>query len=149
VLPGGAGGGAEIARLVGAEEFVGFHGQCGEAMARAFKQSGRLAVRSGDVGPEGLFLKWIEQEAAVERALFPGGAGEGPPVENVGRGPGGVAFGLAGAVEGGGEGASGAVAGGDYQTGVTQPLIDLGSQFCPHAWVIRRWAGRVPLRNEW
>ena len=89
VLPTGAGGRAQEFGGVGAEQFVGFHGQGGEAVARAFKDSSEPEVRRGQAGPEGLLLGRVQQQAAIERARSPGGADEAVPVQDAGRGPGG------------------------------------------------------------
>src|SRR5208337_2048692 len=65
LLPGCAGRRAQEAGSVRAEQLVCFHGQCGQAVAWAFKQGGGVLASAGDGGPEGFFLGWIQQQAAV------------------------------------------------------------------------------------
>ena len=108
---------------------------------------GHVLVGAGDVRPDGLLLKWIEEEAGVTGAgvVAPGVEEEGLPVEDGGRGPGGEAFGAAGAMKGGGERSGGALAGGYDQAACAQPRGDFGFRFrldwlaCPHFRVIRHW----------
>jgi hypothetical protein len=84
---------------------VRFHGQLCQAMARGFEQGGQRTVQTGDVHPESLFLRGIQQQSRVGAALVPVLAGEAIPIENVGRGPCSQALGLARAMEGGNQGA--------------------------------------------
>ena len=100
LLPAAARIFSQKSRRIGAKQFVGFHGQSGQAMARAFEQSGHVPVRAGNVRPERLLLQRVQQQAAVERALFPFSADKALPVQDVGRGPGGESLGAAGAMEG-------------------------------------------------
>jgi hypothetical protein len=51
-------------------------------------------------------------------------------------------------MEGGGEGACGAITGGNDQAAVLQPGIDLHCGLGGHFWVIRCVAGKVPMRGR-
>ena len=148
VLPTGAGGRAQESGNVGAEQFVGFQGQGGEAVARAFEEGGKPAVGSGQAGPEGLLLGRVQQQAAIERARSPGGADEAIPVQDVGRGPGGEAFGLAGTMEGGAKGAGCALAGRNHEATAAQPFVELSFRSCSHSSVIRFGPGGMPWRGD-
>lgn len=149
LLPGGAGGFAKELRGVGAEELMGLHGEAGHAVAGAFKQGCHVAAGADDLCPEGLLLERIEEQAAVAGGGWSGGAQESLPVVDGGGGPGLQAFIAARAVEGGGEGAGGALTGGDDEAPVAEPCVDFGLLWrsgwigWPHFSVIRHWGIRV------
>jgi len=79
---------------------VCFHGQRGEAVARAFQQRSHVSAVGGDGRPQRLFLRGIEQQASILRAFFPSRAEKAFPVLNLGCRPGGEPFGAAGAMKG-------------------------------------------------
>jgi hypothetical protein len=132
---------------------VGFHGQGGQAVARAFEQSGQPPVGAGDLRPQRLLLRGVQQQAAIRlpilAARLPGGMDKALPVQNAGRGPCQQAFRPASAMEGCGQSARGTVAGRNHQAAAAQPRVDLGCRswpsfrFLPHSSVIRRWAGEI------
>lgn len=99
-------------------------------MARLARRSRAGELRGGgrgsgdDLGPERLLLDRVQNEAVAGAAVIPGVADEGMPVLNVGRRPGGEAFGAAGAMEGVGEESRGALAGGDHDSAAAQPCIE-------------------------
>ena len=145
LLPGGAGGGAQEPWLIGTEQFMGFHGQAGQAMTRPVEQSGYGYVRACDASPERLLLYGVQLQAAIERTVFPGGADKAIPVQDVGRRPGGDSLGAAGAVKGGRKGARGPLAGRNHKAASAQPCVHLSSSNRPHSSVIRRGARGMPV----
>src|ERR1035437_2933003 len=146
LLPGNAGRRPQKLWHIRTKQIVSLYGQCCHAMARALQQSSQIAVQPGDLYPERLFLRGIEHEAGIGGTLLPGDADKALPVENLRRGPGGQTFGLTGAMEGIGKGASSAVAGRDHQAALAQPRIDLCCQD-PHFSVIRCQARDVPFEG--
>ena len=139
-------------RRIGTEQFVGFHGQGCQAVARAFQQSGQPSVRTGDLSPERLLLRGVQQQAAVAAPHLPCGADKTLPIQHIGREPCRQAIGAACAMEGAADGARGPVAGRNHQAAAAQPRIDLSFMLsfvrcfvlsfvpCPHSSVIRRLA---------
>ena len=115
-----------ILRRIGAEQIVGFHRHGGEAANGGGQGGGKMLFAVDDLGPEGLLLGRVEQEASIEVAFLPGRAGEGLPVNNVGRGPGGESFGATPAMELGLDGAGGTIAGGDHKSAIAQPCVEFG-----------------------
>lgn len=87
--------------------------------------------------PKGEFLGGVEEEAAVRGALCPCRLDEGFPGINGGSRPGGKTLGPAGAVEGGGNGAGGTVAGGDNEATSAEPTVNLRLLCRSHACFIR------------
>ena len=104
------------------------HGQGRQTMAWAFEQRGRRLILAGDVYPESLFLRGVEQQTGVSCALQPRGAGKTFPIENVRRGPCSQPLGLARAMEDCGKGARGAVAGRNHQAALAQPCVAINSR---------------------
>jgi hypothetical protein len=104
-----------------------------------------------------LLLGGVQDEAAVNGALFPLGADEALPVFDVRRGPSGKALGAAGAMEGGRDEAGGAVAGRNDKAAVLQPdvyLLDIYAGTClrkspiPGLYAPWRRKSRVRSRTE-
>ena len=104
---------------------MSFYGEAGHAVAGSLEQGCHVLVRADDVCPDGLLLKRVEDEPAVVGGMvLPCGAEKSVPVVEVGREPGGEAFGTALAMVGGGKSACGALTGGDDETASTQPCCD-------------------------
>ena len=93
LLPTGACGRAQELRRISAQQFVRLHRQRPQPVARAFEQRGQRAVRPGDLHPQRLLLRGIQQQASVGGPLLPGSSRKALPIENVGRGPGGQPLG--------------------------------------------------------
>ena len=144
LLPTGACGRAQELRRISAQQFVCLHRQRPQPVARAFEQRGQRAVRPGDLHPQRLLLRGIQQQASVGGPLLPGSSGKALPIENLGRGPRGQPLGSSCLMEAGGQRARGAVAGRDHHAALAQPCVNLVCGQGSHFVVILRWAASVP-----
>ena len=133
---------------------MGFHRYRGET-AYGWRQCGSdILVAVDDAGPDGLLLRGIEQEQAFDVAIFPSGSGKVLPVDDVGGGPGGEAFGAAAAVECGLNGTSRAITGAEDKFTVAQRCVEIGfvsrgPGLSAHIGVIRRWGTWRNARGLW
>lgn len=148
MVPSGTRRAAQVVGRVGAEKVVGFHGERGHAIARAFKKSGHAFSRADEAGPERLLLQRIEDEAGFSCGgmVLPGGTEEGLEVEDRGSWPGGKALSAAFAIESALKPAGSAFAGGDDCAAGCEPGVNFHSRIslpaCPHSSVIRHWRGQ-------
>ena len=95
-----------------------------------------------DSGPDGEFLRGIEQQSSAGIAFVPCAAGEALPIKNFRRGPRVEVFGPTLTVEIRLEGTCSAIAGRDHNSTFAQPCVETGPWLSAHTCVIRRSPGR-------